>query len=606
MTNGPLLDTNSPLTADQAERVNQALVGLDAHQMTWLAGYLSGMAAGAGAAPVQGAPAAAASAGAGDFTLTVLYGSQTGNAEGVAEQAAERAKARGFNTRLVDMADIAKKDFKEPGHFLIIVSTQGEGEPPDTAEGFYELIDGRKAPKLEGSKFAVLGLGDSSYEFFCEMGKRTDKRFADLGAERIHDRVDADVDYDETAEQFIETALNAFDELKGSSQPAAGAAPAAMPSSGGQASQWSRKHPFQAEVLDSIQLNGRGSAKETHHIELSLEGSGLDYQPGDAVGIVPQNDPGYVDEMIDLLEFDAEHELEEGRFLRSALLQELEVTTLTRPLVKHWAELTDSAELKRLLEEDNREELKQWLYGRQIIDILRDYPIKGMTPQDFVGALRKLPPRLYSIASSPEANPDEVHLTVGIVRYEAHGRARGGVTSTWLSDRIKPGDSVPIYIDRNKNFKLPENGDTPIIMVGPGTGIAPFRAFMQQREEDGASGKNWLFFGDQHFNTDFLYQAEWLKMREQGLLTHLDVAFSRDQAEKVYVQDRLREHGQEVYEWLEQGAHFYVCGDGDRMAQDVHNTLIEIAQTHGGRDEESATAWLRDLQQSKRYQRDVY
>ncbi|MGJ8522071.1 Sulfite reductase NADPH flavoprotein alpha-component [Carnimonas sp. R-84981] len=609
MSNGPLLDTNSPLTAEQAERLNQALAGLDAHQMTWLAGYLSALAAGGAAAS---APAAGAAAGAAapavDFTLTVLFGSQTGNAERVAEQAAEAAKARGFTTRLLDMADVSKKDFKEPGHYLIVVSTQGEGEPPDTAEGFYELLDGRKAPKLDGSHFAVLGLGDSSYEFFCEMGKRTDKRFADLGAQRIHDRVDADVDYDDTAEQFIETALNAFDTLKGESAPAAaGSAPlTAAGSAAAPTSAWSRKNPFQAEVLESIQLNGRGSAKETHHIELSLEGSGLSYQPGDALGIVPQNDPSYVDEMIDVLEFSADHDLGDGRLLRSALLQELEVTTLTRPLVKHWAELTDSAELKRLLEEDNREELKQWLYGRQIIDVLRDYPIKGLSPQDFVGALRKLPPRLYSIASSLDANPDEVHLTVGIVRYEAHGRARGGVTSTWLSDRVKPGDSIPIYIDHNKNFKLPEDGDTPIIMVGPGTGIAPFRAFLQQRDEDGAAGDNWLLFGDQHFNTDFLYQSEWLKMREQGLLTRLDVAFSRDQADKVYVQDRLREHGQEVFEWLSRGAHFYVCGDGDRMASDVHATLMEIAHTHGGMDEEAAAAWLRELQQSKRYQRDVY
>lgn len=606
MSNGPLLDTNSPLTADQADRLNQALAGLNAHQLTWLAGYVSALSANGTVASAPAASAGTADSPAAEITLTVLYGSQTGNAERVAEQAAEHAKARGFTTRLVDMADISKKDFKEPGHYLIVVSTQGEGEPPDTAEGFYELLDGRKAPKLDGSHFAVLGLGDSSYEFFCEMGKRTDKRFAELGAQRIHDRVDADVDYDDTAEQFIDSALNAFDALKGDTGSAAAASAPQAVAGAPAATTWSRKNPFQAEVLESIQLNGRGSAKETHHIELSLEGSGLDYQPGDALGIVPQNDPSYVDEIIELLEFNADHDLGDGRLLRSALLQELEVTTLTRPLVKHWAEQTDSAELKRLLEEDNREELKQWLYGRQIIDVLRDYPIKGLTPQAFVGALRKLPPRLYSIASSLEANPDEVHLTVGIVRYEAHGRARGGVTSTWLSDRVKPGDTIPIYIDHNKNFKLPEDGSTPIIMVGPGTGIAPFRAFLQQREEEGATGDNWLLFGDQHFNTDFLYQSEWLKMREQGLLTRFDVAFSRDQAEKVYVQDRLREHGQAVFEWLSQGAHFYVCGDGDRMANDVHATLMEIAHTHGGMDEEAAAAWLRELQQSKRYQRDVY
>lgn len=606
MSNGPLLDTNSPLNAEQAARLNQALAGLDSHQLTWLSGYLSALAFNGAQLPAAGGAVTAAPASGGEeFTLTVLYGSQTGNAERVAEQAFERAKARGFSARLLDMANVTKKDFKDPGHFLIVVSTQGEGDAPDTAEGFYELLDGRKAPKLNGSRFTVLGLGDSSYEYFCEMGKRTDKRFEELGAERIHDRTDCDVDYEETAEQWIESALNAYQALKGEATPAAQTAVATAPATAAP-SQYSRKNPFNAEVLTSIQLNGRGSVKNTHHIELSLEGSGLTYQPGDALGIIPQNDPSYVDEMIDLLKFDADHDLGEGRILRSALLQELEVTTLTRPLVKHWAELSGSDELKRLLEEDNREELRQWLYGRQIIDILRDFPVDGLDAHNFVSALRKLPPRLYSISSSLDANPDEVHLTVGIVRYEAHGRARGGVTSTWLADRIEEGDTIPIYIDSNKNFKLPESNDTPIIMVGPGTGIAPFRAFLQQREDEEATGKNWLFFGDQHFETDFLYQSELLKMRDDGLLTHLDVAFSRDQEQKIYVQDRMREKGQELYEWLENGAHFYVCGDGDRMATDVHNTLIDIIKTHGGRDEESATAWLRELQQAKRYQRDVY
>ncbi|ANF57749.1 assimilatory sulfite reductase (NADPH) flavoprotein subunit [Halotalea alkalilenta] len=603
MSSGPLLDTNSPLSAAQAERLNQALAGLDARQLTWLSGYLSGLgAAGTLSAPVQ-APASGTDTA---FPLVILYGSQTGNAEGVAELALERAKARGFEARLADMAEFGKKDFKAPANYLIVVSTQGEGDPPDTAEGFFELINGRKAPDLKGSRFSVLGLGDSSYEYFCQMGKLTDARFAELGAERILDRVDCDVDYDEPAERWIEATLDAYQALKGESQAPQPAAGFAMPTAAAAPSAYSRKNPFEAEVLESIQLNGRGSLKETHHIELSLEGSGLSYQPGDALGIVPQNDPSYVDEMLDTLAMDAEHDLGEGRLLRDALLKELEVTTLTRPFVKHWAELSEASELKRLLAEDAKDELRDWLYGRQLIDIVRDYPVTGIDAPTFVSALRKLPPRLYSIASSLDANPDEVHLTVGIVRYEAYGRARGGVTSTWLSDRVQPGDTVPIYIDHNKNFKLPESGDTPIIMVGPGTGIAPFRSFMQQREEDGAKGDNWLFFGDQHFESDFLYQAEWLNMRAKGLLTRLDVAFSRDQAEKIYVQDRMREKGRELYEWLENGAHFYVCGDGERMAVDVHNTLIEIAKTHGGRDEESATAWLRELQQAKRYQRDVY
>ncbi|MGC3872214.1 assimilatory sulfite reductase (NADPH) flavoprotein subunit [Halomonas sp. GXIMD04776] len=606
MSYAPLSDTNSPLRAEQAIQLNQALSGLNGEQMTWLSGYLAGLTA-QGIAPDASHSVSIAASEA--LEITVLYGSQTGNAEGVAQQTYERAQARGFKARLLDMAEASKKDFKQAGNFLVVVSTQGEGEPPDTAEGFFELIDGRKAPKLEGARFSVLGLGDSSYEYFCHTGKHLDERFAALGGERIHDRQDCDVDYEDAAEAWIESVLDRFSELAGASAaPETVATPGQIPLTAvtESATPFSKKNPFQAEVLDSVLLNGRGSDKATHHLELSLEGSGLAYEPGDALGILPQNDPRYVDELLETLRLDADHDLGEGRRLREALLGEFEVTTLTRPFLNHWAELSEADELRRLLGEEARDELREWMHGRHIIDVLEHFPVTGLAAEDFLAALRKLPPRLYSIASSLEANPDEVHLTVGAVRYETHGRQRNGVTSTYLADRIQPGDRVPVYIDRNKNFKLPTDDATPIIMVGPGTGVAPFRAFLQQREETGAEGKNWLFFGDRRFRSDFLYQAEWLNWRGKGLLDRLDVAFSRDQQEKVYVQDRLRENARDLYAWLEAGAHVYVCGDGERMATDVNQALIDVVRDQGGCSEDAAADYVRDLQKAKRYQRDVY
>lgn len=595
MAQGPLHDTNSPLSTEQAKRINTALEGLDPDQLNWLSGYLAGLGTG-GLSTDHGQLES-------DTTeIVVLFGSQTGNAEGVAELARDRAKARGFKARLADMAEMGKKDFKQPRNLMVVVSTQGDGDPPDTAEGFYELMHGRKAPKLDAnSRFAVLGLGDSSYEYFCQTGKDFDTRLEALGAKRIHDRVDCDVDYDEPAEQWIEAVLDRYAEL-GETTPASYASatqPLAQPS-------YSKKHPFQAEVLESLMLNGRGSDKETRHIELSLENSGLFYEPGDAIGIVPQNNPAYVDELIDKLRLDAEYDLGEGRRLRDALLSEFEITTLTRPFLEHWANVSEAAELRRLMDQESRDELRDWIEGRHIIDVIEHFPVSGIDAQTFTRALRKLPPRLYSIASSQQTNPDEVHLTVGVVRYETHGRNRGGVTTTYLADRVEPGDSVPIYVDRNKNFKLPHDDDTPIIMIGPGTGIAPFRAFLQERAERGASGHNWLFFGDRRLRSDFLYQAELLQWRKQGLLTHLDVAFSRDQAEKIYVQHRMREHSATLYAWLQEGAHVYVCGDGERMAADVHQALIDVFRDQGGHSEDAAKDTLRELQQAKRYQRDVY
>ncbi|MFL6557696.1 MAG: sulfite reductase subunit alpha, partial [Bacillus sp. (in: firmicutes)] len=376
-------------------------------------------------------------------------------------------------------------------------------------------------------------------------------------------------------------------------------------------STYSRSNPFKAEVLENNNLNGRGSNKETHHLELSLEGSGLTFEPGDSLGIYPENDPALVNLLLEEMNWDPEQMVTVNKKgetlpLKEALISHFEITTLTKPLIEKAANLSANQNLQELLVQGNEEPLKSYLDGRDLLDLIRDYTPWIGSAQEFVSILRKMPSRLYSISSSLTANPDEVHLTIGAVRYDAHGRERKGVCSIQTAERLQPGDTVPIYIQHNENFKLPTNPDAPIIMVGPGTGAAPFRSFMQEREEIGADGKSWLFFGDQHFVTDFLYQTEWQNWLKNGVLTKMDVAFSRDTAEKVYVQHRMLENSKELFTWLEEGAHLYICGDEKHMAHDVHNTLIDIIEKEGGLSREKAIEYLAELQQQKRYQRDVY
>ena len=484
------------------------------------------------------------------------------------------------------------------------MSTHGEGDPPDTALQFHEFVHGKRAPKLAGINFSVLALGDTSYEFFCKTGADFDIQFEKLGGNRLTDRVDCDLDYEEPAEAWIETSLSNLEKLVGT-QSSNGVAAFAMPAI--TTSLYDKKNPFQAEVLESINLNGRGSAKETLHIELSLEDSGLEYQPGDALGVYPQNNPAFVDSLLSSLELDGNEAVslnDENLSLHKALLERLEITVLTKPVVEKYGEAFGSQAATELAQD--REALKSYIYGRDIRDLIKDYPPTTVSPTALASCFRKLPARLYSIASSLDAHPDEVHLLVAIVRYHSSGMDREGVCSTFLADRLLEDQKIGVYIDRNKNFKLPEDSSLPIIMIGPGTGVAPFRAFIEHREYHGHSGKNWLFFGDQHFATDFLYQAEWLKHKKNGLLTNLDVAFSRDQQKKVYVQHRMLERKKEIYSWLQDGAHLYVCGDESRMAHDVHAALIDIIASEGSMSQENALEYVKKLQQDKRYQRDVY
>ncbi|TKH13550.1 assimilatory sulfite reductase (NADPH) flavoprotein subunit [Peribacillus simplex] len=599
--------SNSPFNQEQAELLNSLLPSLTETQKIWLSGYLT---ASLSVSNISSADAPVLEAQSGGKTIskevTILFGSQTGNAQGLAENAASKLEGNGFQVTISSMSDFKVNNLKKIENLLIAVSTHGEGDPPDNTLSFHEYLHGRRAPSLEGLRFSVLALGDSSYEFFCETGKQFDKRLEELGGTRLFPRMDCDLDYDEPASEWLEGVLSSLREGEVSSIAAVPAAKASVSEQ-----TYSRTNPFKAEVLENINLNGRGSNKETHHLELSLEGSGFTFEPGDSLGVYPKNDSDLVDMLLTELNWDPEETVKVNkqgdlRQLRESLISDFEITVLTKSLIEQAAQLSGNEDLKELLEPGNEERLKEYRKGRDLLDFIRDFGSWGESAQEFVSILRKMPARLYSIANSLSAYPEEVHLTIGAVRYESHGRERNGVCSILCADRLQPGDTLPVYIQHNQNFKQPENPDTPIIMVGPGTGIAPFRSFIQDREEAEAKGKTWLFYGDQHFVTDFLYQTEWQKWLKTGVLTKMDVAFSRDTDEKVYVQNRMREHSGELYEWLQEGAAVYVCGDEKNMAHDVHNTLIEIIEKEGNMSHADAQAYLEEMQQNKRYQRDVY
>ncbi|MGO4372533.1 assimilatory sulfite reductase (NADPH) flavoprotein subunit [Paenibacillus sp. MCAF20] len=568
--------TNSPFNQEQSDWLNRLLPTLTDYQRIWLSGYLSAAQSAAlvsagSAVAIAEAPQAAGQAQVQALApvakdVTILFGSQTGNSDKLAKKMAKRLEGEGFEVTTASMNSFKPNNLKKISHLLIVVSTHGEGEPPDTAISFHEFLHSKRAPQLEGLQYSILALGDTSYEFFCQTGKDFDKRLEELGGTRLVERADCDVDFDETATEWMSQVSGALAKLvqaqSGVATQAAGSA-VGQPAAVAVESEYSRANPFQAEVLENLNLNGRGSDRETRHVEISLEGSDLTYEPGDSIGIIPENDSALADELIALMGWKADEKVTvnkngEQRALRDALISYYEITVLTKPLLKQFAETTSNAELTELVGEGQEQKLKAYLNGRDLIDLVKDYSLKGLSAQSFVSLLRKIPARLYSISSSLNANPEEVHITVRSVRYEANGRERNGVCSVQLAERVAAGDKLPIFIQNNPNFKLPESTDTPIIMIGPGTGVAPFRAFLGEREEAGAEGKSWLFYGDQHFATDFLYQVEWQRWLKDGVLTRMDVAFSRDTAEKVYVQHRMLEKGEELYKWLQEGAHVYV------------------------------------------------
>ncbi|WP_318614412.1 assimilatory sulfite reductase (NADPH) flavoprotein subunit [Sporosarcina sp. YIM B06819] len=603
---------NSPFNEQQVALLNQLLPALTETQQIWLGGYLS-------ARQIEKTPSESSSTAVLEAQeivekvitkeVTILFGSQTGNAQALAGKLTKNLQAKNFNVTLTSMNDFKVNTLKKIDNLLLIVSTHGEGDPPDTALPFYEFLLGKRAPRLENLQYSVLALGDSSYEYFCHTGKEFDERLLELGAKQLSPRVDCDLDFDEPAEEWFATVLVALNHLQGSHSAVDQQAVTGEDASA--EAEYSRTNPFKAEILENLNLNGRGSNKETRHIELSLEGSNLQFEPGDSLGVYPQNDPELVDALIAELSWNGDDPVavnKQGTFrpLREALLSTVEITVLTKPLLQKLAELTANPALKELVVAGKERELKDYMYGRDLLDVVRDFAPWQVPACEFIAILRKIPARLYSIASSQKANPDEVHLTVGTLRYEAHDRQRLGVCSGELALRAQPGDHLSVYVQSNQNFRLPANPNTPIIMIGPGTGIAPFRAFLEEREEIGAEGKTWLFFGDQHYTTDFLYQTEWQRFAKEGILTQIDVAFSRDTADKVYVQHRMLEKSQELFEWLEEGAVLYVCGDEKHMAADVHDTLETILQDEGGLNAKEAADYLAEMQQQKRYQRDVY
>jgi sulfite reductase (NADPH) flavoprotein alpha-component len=534
----------------------------DAMQRMWLNGFLAGLFS---SEPMATTVPAAISSSLGP--LLFLFGSQTGSSEGLARRFAKEAKKLGFETRVVGMENYSTIDLTKEKRLIIITSTYGDGEMPNNAQAFWNFLKNGTAPRLESLEFSVLALGDRNYSQFCQAGKAFDARLEELGAKRIHARTDCDVDYEGPALEWFTGLIKSID----GAAPSTGTSPNVVPSDRmvESAPSFGDANPFRAILKTNRLLNAPGSAKETRHLEIILEGSGLEYEVGDALGVVPTNCPDFVREILDAAGLDGEEAVKapdgEELPLRMALLRKFDLKCF-----------------------------------------LDHLPPKVASAADFVASLRKLQPRLYSISSSPKIHPGEVHLTVAVVRYELNGRARKGVCSTFFADRVGPDTKVPVFVHRSPSFKLPADGSRPIIMIGPGTGVAPFRAFLEERRAVAATGRNWLFFGDQKALCDFLYREELEAMKQDGLLTRLDTAFSRDQPEKIYVQDRMMENAGEIWSWLQEGGSFYVCGDAKRMAKDVDTVLHKIIEVAGQLSTEQAVCYVKQLKSEKRYLRDVY
>lgn len=594
----------NPLNEAQTKALEQLLQEASPEQVIWLSAYFQGLSAGIGQnlQPVlAGIPVPQTVSPSEQACLTILYGSHTGRSEGLAKQLKNLLSEKSLQANIFAMNDYNVRQLEKEENLLIIVSTHGEGEPPEMAEDFHRYITGKKVPQLTYLKFSVLALGDKSYKLYCQTGKEMDQALRKAGAKELYPLVACDVDYEDDAAGWMNGVV---EKLAMSVPVAENRALTAL--TAGVTVSYNRKNPFRATVLEKVKITGRDSDKDVYHVELSLKGSGLQYQPGDSLGILADNPPLLIGQLIEQLQLDP-HEpviLKKKEYdLETALRYHLEITILTRDVIQRYYEKTGLEPVRKIL--DNDQLLDSYLWGNDILDLVQEFPFP-LGPADFIELLRPLPARLYSISSSQEAVGEEVHITVSSVRYENKGRRREGACSTYLADRIEVDQEVPIFIERNPSFRLPDNKDTPIIMVGAGTGIAPYRAFLQHREAANLEGRSWLFFGERHFYSDFLYQVEWQKYLKKGYLEKIDLAFSRDQDEKIYVQHRLAEKQAEIFRWLENGASFYLCGDMKHMAKDVQKALLEIIRTQGGLTEEQAIEYFRKLKKEKRFQADVY
>ncbi|EOE6862023.1 NADPH-dependent assimilatory sulfite reductase flavoprotein subunit [Cronobacter dublinensis] len=589
-----------PLSPEQLARLQTATHDFTPTQLAWLSGYFWGMVNQQPGAAVVQTPAAPAS------VITLISASQTGNARRVAEALRDDLLAAQLNVNLVNAGDYKFKQIAQEKLLVIVTSTQGEGDPPEEAVALHKFLLSKKAPKLEGAAFAVFGLGDTSYERFCQAGKDFDTRLAELGGERLLDRVDADVEYQAAAQAWRQRVVDVLKARVPKETPSQ----AAFTSSGAvnlvDSTPYTKEAPLTATLSVNQKITGRHSQKDVRHIEIDLGDAGLRYQPGDALGVWYQNDPALVQELLELLWLKGDETVTvDGKTLTlsEALQWHFELTVNTAAIVENYATLTRSETLLPLV--GDKAKLQHYAASTPIVDMVRFAPAQLEAGQ-LIGLLRPLTPRLYSIASSQAEVENEVHITVGVVRFEIEGHARAGGASSYLADRLEEEGEVRVFIEHNDNFRLPAAPETPVIMIGPGTGIAPFRAFMQQREADGATGKNWLFFGNPHFTEDFLYQVEWQRYVKEGLLNRIDLAWSRDQDHKIYVQDKIREQGAELWRWIQEGAHIYVCGDANRMAKDVEQALLEVIAAYGEMDAEAADEYLSELRVERRYQRDVY
>ena len=592
MTTTPLLPKNAPFSPEDIDTLNRVVAKTTPVQRSWLAGFFAGFEAaqGGGAQPVAATKPRA--------PLTILYASESGNSESLALKAKKTAQKHGLDGKVFDMADFDLANLAKVKNLVVYAATWGEGDPPGRAIDFYTAFMSDAAPRLDGVKFAVLALGDTAYAHFCQTGKNIDARLEALGGTRTFDRVDLDLDYAKQAADWTEKALAKL----APADTGLDAKVVHVDFSGGVAidedtePQFTAENPLEAEISALINLNGTGSTRETWHVELASSEPGFVYTPGDAIGVLPENDPELVDQLLRAVGLEADASL------LIKVQKGFDVTTLSKSLIENFAKLTGRTDVKALLEADA---FAKFSGDRQLVDLFETYKEK-LTPEQLLSLLRPLPGRLYSVASSLKTHQGEAHLLVGAVRWASHGKTRKGVASSYLADRRKVGNTARIYVKPNRHFRIPQDGNRPIIMIGAGTGVAPYRGFIEERAEAGAKGKSWLFFGERNYTNDFLYQLEWQDYLASGNLSKIDVAFSRDQPEKIYVQRRLWQQRNELQKWIADGAHLYVCGDEKGMAKDVDATLLKILTEAAKGDEDTGRAKLKELTKAGRYQRDVY